>query len=65
MMIGDQVVFQLRVDAAENVDFVIPEIRDTLSREVEVLFPLAADTVISGGRKVVTRQFMIINYIRM
>jgi hypothetical protein len=62
ILIGDQVVFQLRVDAAENVDFVIPEIRDTLSREIEVLFPLAADTVVSEGRRVVTRQFMITGF---
>jgi hypothetical protein len=62
MMIGDQVVFQLVVDAAENVDFLIPELRDTLSREIEVLYPVSADTVVAGGRRVVEQRYMITGF---
>ena len=34
MMIGDQLRFTLRVEAAENVQFNMPVIRDTLSRHL-------------------------------
>jgi len=62
MMIGDQVVFTLQVDAADHVDFRIPDIRDTLSREIEVLYPIASDTSLSGGRKVVEQRFMVTGF---
>jgi hypothetical protein len=62
MMIGDQVVFSLQVDAADHVDFMIPEIRDTLSRDIEVLFPITADTSLADGRRVVEQRFMITGF---
>lgn len=62
MMIGDQVVYTLKVDAADQVDFALPEIRDTLSRNLEVLFPISADTVLADGRKVVSQRYMITGF---
>lgn len=62
MMIGDQVVYTLTVDAGEQVAFMMPDIRDTLSAEIEVLFPLSADTLVDGNRVVVSHRFMITGF---
>ena len=62
MMIGDQMVYTLTVDAADHVNFTLPEIRDTLSREIEVLFPISADTMLNDGRRVVSRRYMITGF---
>jgi len=62
MMIGDQVKYTLHVDAADNVDFLLPAIRDTLSRDIEVLFPITSDTLIADGRKVVEQSYMITGF---
>ncbi|MCK4749425.1 MAG: hypothetical protein KAT15_20365, partial [Bacteroidales bacterium] len=62
MMIGDQVVFNIHVDAAENVRFRLPEIGDTLTRDLEVLFPISADTILSDGRRVVDHSYMITGF---
>jgi hypothetical protein len=59
IMIGDQVVYTLQVDAAEHVDFMCPVLRDTLSRALEVLFPVSSDTTLENGRKVVLQRYMI------
>jgi hypothetical protein len=62
MMIGDQVLFTLKVDAADYVDFMLPGLRDTLSREIEVLFPVSSDTMLTGGRKFVSQSYMITGF---
>lgn len=62
LMIGDQIVYTLRVEAADDVDFIFPEIRDTLSKEIEVLFPISADTLLTGGRMVVSRRYMVTGF---
>jgi hypothetical protein len=62
MMIGDQMRFTLRVEAAENVHFAMPVIRDTLSRNLEVLYPLSADTSLSGGSIVVEHAYAVTGF---
>ncbi len=62
MLIGDQLVYTLHVDAADHVEFMLPDIRDTLSRNIEVLFPVSADTVIANGRKVVDQRYMVTGF---
>ncbi len=49
MMIGDQMVYTLQVEAAENVEFLMPTIKDTLSRNLEILYPISSDTVIADA----------------
>ena len=44
LMIGDQVLLTIHVEAAGEVAFVMPVLTDTLSRELEVLAPYGADT---------------------
>jgi hypothetical protein len=62
MMIGDHVIYNIHVEAAENVSFMLPEIRDTLSRNLEVLFPISADTLREDGRMVVDHSYMITGF---
>ncbi len=62
MMIGDQVVYSLHVEAGENVDFKLPVLQDTLGRNLEVLFPIASDTILANGRKVVDQSYMITGF---
>lgn len=61
-MIGDQVVFSIHVETDENVSIRFPEIMDTLSRNIEILFPIATDTSISNGKRVVDQSYMITSF---
>ncbi len=62
MMIGDQVVYKIRVEAAENVEFQLPILRDTLSSDLEVLFPIASDSTMKEGKRVVEHSYMITGF---
>lgn len=62
MMIGDQVVFTIHVEAMENVEFRFPAVRDTLSKNLEVLFPISSDTMVIEGRKVMDQSYMITSF---
>ncbi len=44
LMIGDQVLLTIHVEAAGEVSFRMPVLTDTLSRDLEVLAPYGADT---------------------
>lgn len=62
MMIGDQVVYKLQVEAAENVDFILPALSDTLSRNLEILFALSSDTIAGEGKRVVDHNYVITGF---
>ncbi len=62
LMIGDQVVYTLHVEAADHVDFLLPQLKDTLSRNLEVLYPLSADTTTAEGRREVNHRYMITSF---
>lgn len=62
MMIGDQVVFTIHVEALENVSFQFPNVTDTLSKDIEVLFPISSDTMVIEGRKAVDQSYMITSF---
>jgi hypothetical protein len=62
MMIGDQVLYTLRVEAADNVDFRLPVIRDTLSRDLEVISPVSADTAVAAGQRTVEHGYIITSF---
>ncbi len=61
-MIGDQVVFSIHVEADDNVSIRLPEITDTLSRNIEILFPIASDTSVADGKRVVDHSYMITSF---
>jgi len=62
MMIGDQLLFTIHVEAADNLPFQMPLISDTLSREIEVLFPYAADTSHMEDRLVIDHSYVITGF---
>ena len=62
MMIGDQILYTLRVEAAENVDFRVPSMGDTLSRNLEVLALLSADTTVAEGTRRVEHDYLITSF---
>ncbi len=62
IMIGDQVIFNIQVEAAENVSFAMPLIRDTLSSTLEVVYPISADTSLVDGKQVVNHKYMITGF---
>jgi len=62
MMIGDQILYTLRVEAAENVDFRLPPISDTLSRNLEILSPVSADTGVTDGKKRIEHSYILTSF---
>ena len=62
IMIGDQIAFTIHVEAAENVDFQFPAVKDTLNRNIEVLFPISSDTSVRDGKQVIDQTFMITSF---
>lgn len=63
LMIGDQVLMTIHVEAAEEVDFLMPVLTDTLSRDLEVLTPYGADTSqTSEGRRVIEHSYIITSF---
>ncbi len=62
MMIGEQILFTVHVEAAEHVAFEMPQLKDTLSRNLEVLFPVSSDTSRTGGRIVINHSYIITGF---
>lgn len=62
IMIGDQVVFGLHVEADDNVDFVMPVLEDTLTGELEILREVSADTIRGNGRLTVEHTYLITGF---
>lgn len=62
IMIGEQISYTLHVDAAGDVEFSLPVIRDTLSSQLEVISWLGSDTTISGDRTVVQQHYLITGF---
>jgi hypothetical protein len=62
MMIGDHLVYNLRVEAADHVDFFLPDLRDTLSRNLEILYAVSSDTLLSEGKRVVDHRYVITGF---
>lgn len=59
MMIGDQLIYNLHVEADDHVDFMLPVLTDTLSRHLEILYTLSSDTLMSEGKRVVEQRYVI------
>ena len=62
LMIGEQITYTLRVDADSELEFIMPDIRDTLSSTLEIISPLDTDTSIVDGRTVVEKRFLISSF---
>jgi hypothetical protein len=62
IMIGDQIMFTLHVEAADNIAFELPLIKDTLTSELEVLALYSADTSRAEGSVVVDHAYIITGF---
>ena len=63
LMIGDQAMFTIHVEAADDVVFRMPVLTDTLSRNLEVLAPFGADTTRTGeGSWVIDHSYIITGF---
>ena len=62
LMIGEQITYTLRVDADSKLEFILPDIRDTLSSSLEIISPLGSDTSMADGRTVVEQRFLISSF---
>lgn len=62
ILIGDQMVFTLHVEAEDHVDFQLPALKDTLTKNIEVLFPITSDTIVSEGKRIVDHRYMITSF---
>lgn len=62
LMIGEQINYTLRVDAASDLEFILPAVGDTLSSTLEVISQLGSDTILSEGRTVVEQHYVITGF---
>ena len=62
LMIGEQINYTLRVDAASEIEFMLPPIHDTLSSTLEVISQLSSDTTASDDRTVVEQNYSITGF---
>lgn len=62
LMIGDQLIYTLRVEAQDQVKFSMPVLYDTLGRNLEVLSPAVFDTSQTDGRRVVSQSYIVTGF---
>jgi hypothetical protein len=62
LMIGDQIIYTLSVDADDQVDFNMPVLRDTLTRQLELLSLPASDTTHAEGRRTVSHSYLLTSF---
>ncbi len=62
IMIGEQITYILKVDAASGLEIMLPEISDTLSSLLEVISLLSTDTIISDDRMVIEQAYLITGF---
>lgn len=62
LMIGDQVNFTLRVEAAPDLPFNMPMLQDTLSSSLELLSPVMGDTSLSDDGQVVEHSYLMTSF---
>jgi hypothetical protein len=59
---SEVIEYTLRVEADNEVDIMMPKIKDTLSQTLEVISQLYSDTTTSGNRKVIERGYTITGF---
>jgi hypothetical protein len=62
LMIGEQISYTLRVDAASELEFILPLIHDTLSSSLEVISSSSPDTITSEDRILVEQAYIITGF---
>jgi len=62
LMIGDQIIYTLRVDANDQVEFTMPILRDTLGKQLELLSLPVSDTTHTEGRRTVSQSYLVTGF---
>jgi hypothetical protein len=62
ILIGDQVIYTLTAEMDNSVSVEMPIIADSLTDKIEVLIPLASDTISKGGSKIITQSYLITSF---
>ncbi len=62
LMIGDQVIYTLRVEVADQVEFKMPLLGETLGKNLELLSPTVSDTTNAEGRRMVSQSYIITGF---
>lgn len=62
LMIGEQISYTLRVDAADELELRLPAIQDTLSSALEVISHISSDTLAMEGRRVIEHAYIITGF---
>lgn len=62
LMIGEQITYSLKIDADHELEFLLPSIGDTLSRNLEVLSHISSDTTVSGDRNIIDLNYIITSF---
>lgn len=62
LLIGEQISYTLRIDAAGELEIRLPAIQDTLSSSLEVISALSSDTVATDGRILIEQSYLITGF---
>jgi len=62
LMIGDQLLYTLRVEAPDQVEFTMPVLYDSLGRNLEVLSLPVSDTSQTDGQRVVRQTYTVTGF---
>lgn len=62
LMIGEQIIYTLSVDADSELQFMLPSISDTLSSSLEVISTYSSDTISSEGRILIEHAYIITGF---
>ena len=62
LMIGDQLIYTLSVEAADHVEFTMPLLYDTLGRNLEILSPAVSDSSQADGRRMVRQSYVVTGF---
>jgi hypothetical protein len=62
ILIGDQVVFTLTAEMDKSVQAEFPLLADSLTDKIEVLIPLASDTISEGVSRIISQSYLITSF---
>ncbi len=61
-MIGEQIIYRITVESADDVQISLPVYSDTLSRGIEILKASEIDTAFSEGKRVISREYLVTSF---
>jgi len=62
IFIGDQVVFTLIAEMDNSVQAELPLLADSITDKIEILIPLASDTISNDGSRIISQSYLITSF---